>query len=203
MVLTAEWPHGAAGAARRMADARPATNPRLAVAAATVTAIARPEPRRKLVKRWHDRVKRAQEHWEPVFKRMRENMEFGEGRQWPTCRRTCAKRDDRYVANICIRHVLQRTAELYPNNPKMQAKSKPKLIAQTWDGTCRELQQAQQAMMMAAQSGMPPDPQRMMVLQDARRGQQFDEMMEQIGKHAGAPLRIQHPASRPTRSRRP
>ena len=39
------------------------------------------EPRRKLVNRWQDRVKRAKRHWRMPFKRMRENMDFFEGRQ--------------------------------------------------------------------------------------------------------------------------
>src|SRR5262245_63212891 len=78
------------------------------------------DPRKKLVSRWQSRVKRAKRHWRAPFKRMRENMEFVEGKQWPATQ-TLQTRDDRYVANICIRHVLQRTAELYPNNPTMQA----------------------------------------------------------------------------------
>src|SRR5262245_53237109 len=104
------------------------------------------EPRKKLVKRWQDRVKRAKRHWRQPFKRMRANMEFVEGRQWPN-EQKLDHRDDRYVANICIRHVLQRTAELYPNNPTMVAKKKPKLIATVWDGTQQQLMQAQQGMM--------------------------------------------------------
>jgi len=140
------------------------------------------DPRRKLVNRWQDRVKRAKRHWRVQFKRMRENMEFVEGRQWPDLSKEIGKRDDRYVANICIRHVLQRTAELYPNNPTMQAKTKTKLIAQVWDGSEQQLQQAQQSAMAAAQVGMPPDPNSMAILQDAAQVKQFDAIMQKIGK---------------------
>jgi len=140
------------------------------------------DPRRKLVNRWQDRVKRAKRHWRVQFKRMRENMEFVEGRQWPDLSKEIGKRDDRYVANICIRHVLQRTAELYPNNPTMQAKTKTKLIAQTWDGSEQQLVQAQQSAMAAAQVGMPPDPNNMAILQDAAQVKQFDAIMQKIGK---------------------
>jgi hypothetical protein len=141
------------------------------------------EPRRKLVKRWTDRVLRAKKHWDPTFNRMRENQHFVEGRQWPDMPKPHSEmvRDDRYIANICIRHVIQRTAELYPNNPTMQAKRAPKLIATTWDGTGQQLQQAQQAMLMAAQHGMPPDPQSLMILQDAQAVHQFDQVMDRIG----------------------
>jgi hypothetical protein len=140
------------------------------------------EPRKKLVTRWQDRVKRAKKHWEAPFKRMRANMEFVEGRQWEGTRLDRnAKRDDRYVANICIRHVLQRTAELYPNNPTMKAKSKPKLIAQTWDGTMQQLMQAQQSLAMGQQRGIV-DPNAMAILQDAAMVKRFAEMTEKVGR---------------------
>jgi hypothetical protein len=139
------------------------------------------EPRRKLVKRWQDRVKRARKHWRVPFRRMRENEEFCEGRQWPELQKS-EKRDDRYVANICIRHVLQRTAELYPNNPTMQAKIKEKLLAQNWDGSSQQLGQAQQKMAMAMQAGVPPDPESAAIMQDAAQVKQWHEMMTRVGK---------------------
>ncbi len=140
------------------------------------------DARASLVRRWKDRVKRAKTHWKTPFKRMRENMEFVEGRQWPDTQRNPSKRDDRYVANICIRHVIQRTAELYPNNPTMQAKHKDKLIAQTWDGTDASLVQAQQGILMASQQGLPPDPNAMAIMQDANMVKQYDQMMDRVGK---------------------
>jgi hypothetical protein len=133
------------------------------------------------VRRWQDRIKRAKAHWKTPFKRMRENMEFVEGKQWPDTPKD-EKRDDRYVANICIRHVLQRTAELYPNNPTMKAKTRPKVIAQTWDGSQVQLQQAQQGMMLAQQYGMPPDPNSLMVLRDAQMVKTFEQLMTKIGR---------------------
>jgi len=141
-----------------------------------------PEPRRKLVKRWTDRVTRARKYWEPVFKRMRDNMEFAEGRQWPDMPNDVRQRDERYIANICIRHILQRTAELYPNNPKMAAKRTPKLTTQVWDGSMAMLQQAQQSALMAAQVGVMPDPQSQMVLRDAQLTAQADRLLEKICK---------------------
>ena len=141
-----------------------------------------PEPRRKLVKRWTDKLTRARKHWEPVFKRMRENMEFAEGRQWPDMPNDVRTRDERYIANICIRHIMQRTAELYPNNPKMRAKRSPKLTAQVWDGSIMMLQQAQQSALMAMQAGMPPDPHAMQVLQDAQMEAQADRLLERISR---------------------
>ena len=139
------------------------------------------DPRAKLVRRWIDRVKRGKTHWKTTFRRMRENMEFCEGIQWPDMPKS-EKRDDRYVANICIRHVTQRTAELYPNNPTMQAKKKPKLIAQTWDGSDAALVQAQQSVLNASQMGVPPDPNAIAILQDANMVKQYDQMMDRVGR---------------------
>ena len=153
-----------------------------------------PEARRKLVERWHSRVKDAKRFWKHDFDRMRSNMEFVNGRQWDNdpLRRAAGenrrqRRDDRYVANIALRHVLQRTAELYPNNPTVKAKQRKKIIATTWDGTEAALQQAEAAMsnaaQMAAQTGMPPmppSPQTMAILQDATQVKQYNEMMDRI-----------------------
>ena len=144
----------------------------------------RPEPPdqvRKLVKRWCDRVRRAKTHWKTQFSRMRENMAFVDGEQWPDTPRN-GERDDRYVANVCIRHVQQRTAELYPNNPTMKATKRAKMIATTWDGSGQSLMQAQQASMLAAQYMLPPDPQSAAIMQDAALVQQWDQLLERIGK---------------------
>ena len=144
----------------------------------------RPEPPdqvKKLVKRWQDRVRRAKEHWKIQFKRMRDNMAFVDGDQWPDTPRN-GERDDRYVANVCIRHVQQRTAELYPNNPTMKAKKRPKMISTTWDGSSQALMQAQQASMISAQYMVPPDPQSQAIMQDAAMVQQWDQLLERVGK---------------------
>ena len=140
-----------------------------------------PDQVKKLVKRWQDRVRRAKAHWKVQFNRMRENMAFVDGDQWPDAPRDGA-RDDRYVANVCIRHVQQRTAELYPNNPTMKAKKRPKMISTTWDGSSQSLMQAQQTMMVSAQYMVPPDPQSQAILQDAAMVQQWDQLLERIGK---------------------
>jgi hypothetical protein len=140
------------------------------------------EPRRKLVEEWATRVKESREHFERVWRRMRENMAFADGRQWPDFVVDNLVRDDRYVANICLRHVQQRTAELYPNNPTMRAKRTDKIIATTWDGSSMELAQAEQAMQQALATGQLPDPQTMQIMQDAQMVKQVDQLMERIGK---------------------
>ena len=145
------------------------------------------EPRRKLLARWADDVKDAKKFWKPAFDRMQGNMDFVNGNQWNAtprgrARRRNAARDDRYVANIALRHVLQRTAELYPHNPTVKAKRRAKIIATNWDGTQASLQQAEQAALGATQMGMPPPPQALAVLQDVQQVQQYDRLMDRIGK---------------------
>jgi hypothetical protein len=151
-----------------------------------------PEPdegRRKLVERWRQRVRAARTHWKPSFDRMRANMNFVNGDQWETetrrrrrHRRNSADRDERYVANVALRHVLQRTAELYPNNPTVKARTRPKILAKTWDGTEQALQQAMVISQQAVQMGMPPPPEAQGILTDAATVKQYDNLMERVGK---------------------
>src|SRR4029079_14293569 len=151
-----------------------------------------PEPdegRRKLVERWRQRVREARTHWKPSFDRMRANMNFVNGDQWETeprrarrHRRNSADRDERYVANIALRHVLQRTAELYPNNPTVKARMRPKILAKTWDGTEQALQQAMAMSQQAVMMGMPPPPEAQSVMMDAASVKQYDNLMERVGK---------------------
>jgi len=141
------------------------------------------EGRRKLVEEWTQRVKDSKEHFAPDFKRMRDNMAFTEGQQWPsTVQLLPNARDDRYVANISLRHVQQRTAELYPNNPTMKAKRTEKIVAQTWDGSSMAMIQAQQQVQQSMMVGMMPPPDAMMILQDVQMVKQMDDMMDRVGK---------------------
>jgi hypothetical protein len=67
-----------------------------------------PERRRKLVKDWTRKVKRAKRYWKPSFDRMREDQAFAFGKQWSK-----NDQDKRYVANLTLRLVAQKTAFLY------------------------------------------------------------------------------------------
>lgn len=140
-----------------------------------------PDQVKKLVQRWCARVRRAKKHWKPEFTRIRENMKFAHGEQWPDPPKN-GERDDRYVVNVCLRHIQQRTAELYPTNPTMKVKKKEKLIALVWDGSAQQLMMAQQSGMMMGAYGMPPDPQSAAILQDAMMVKQWDQLTERIGK---------------------
>jgi hypothetical protein len=153
-----------------------------------------PEPRRKLVEQWARDIQDAKRHWRRAFDRMRWNMEFVAGDQWqlqPGVRRRRRRRasdaeridrDDRYVANIALRHVLQRTAELYPANPTVKAKRRSRIMAANWDGTQQSLVQAQQAMLQTMQTGMPLPPQAQQILMEAEQVKAYDQLMDRIAK---------------------
>jgi len=112
-----------------------------------------PQRRQRLVKSWTDKVKKAKRYWKPSFDRMREDQEFAFGKQWSK-----DASDRRYVANLTLRLVAQKTAFLYAKNPKAVAKKRPRLNATSWDESQTTLNQLMQsgAMMMGQmqQGGM-------------------------------------------------
>jgi hypothetical protein len=82
-----------------------------------------------------------------VFDQMRESAQFAAGKQWPAQ----SANDDRYRANITLRHINQRVASLYAKNPKVRALCKPKIYFQTWDGSAEMLRAARNAVMAVEQ----------------------------------------------------
>jgi hypothetical protein len=120
------------------------------------------------IKGWCKQIEEAKTYWKDTFKAMRDDAKFARGRQWPGA----AADDDRYVANITLRHINQRVANIYAKNPKVSARKRPKLYAIAWDGSQEMLQAAlqtqqivgmaqaaaQQAALAGAAAGVPPDP---------------------------------------------
>ncbi len=114
-----------------------------------------PEPdekRKQLVEKFTSRVKEARSYWQPVFRRMIRDQKFCAGSQWPEETKSAAFNDDfndRYVANITLRHVKQRVAAVYAKNPKAVARPRPRIYSTVWDGTQASLAQAQQTLSQA------------------------------------------------------
>jgi hypothetical protein len=148
------------------------------------------EERRRLVARWEGKVQRARAHYKRDFERMKANTEFVLGAQWTDGKPLVGadEKDDRYVANVSLRHVQQQVANLYPNNPKVKFVKREKIMAQAWDGDAASLAQAQQAMQLNAQAmtvGLPQrplDPQTQQILTDFQAVQTYDKMIGRIGK---------------------
>jgi hypothetical protein len=148
-----------------------------------------PQQRKDLVSRWARRVRRARDLFRKDFDRMKANTEFVLGAQWTQGKPLVGNqtKDDRYVANIALRHVTQTVASLYPNNPEVKFEKRPKLVAQVWDGDLATLQAAQQKMALNAQAmsvGLPGqmDPNTQQILMDFQAVQQYDKMVSRVGK---------------------
>lgn len=132
-----------------------------------------PKETAALVKRWLGRVKAAEKHWEPVYKRMREDMQMaraGADRTWIDA--------DRYVVPLVQRHINQTVATIYAKNPKAVVQLKRRLEGTVWDGKPDSLAQAMQAQVMSA--GL--DPMANAVVEDAQRVQMQRQLLMKIGK---------------------
>lgn len=107
-----------------------------------------------------ERTKDNERHWAYAFKRMRDDRAFVRGRQWPRGEVNPLRAP--YVANVTLRHILQRTAATYARNPTAEFKRRKRLNYKLWDGNPSSLEQAQMTMQAAAQpemamaAGMPP-----------------------------------------------
>jgi hypothetical protein len=154
--------------------------------------------RAALIKAWSASVKQAKAHWGPAFKRMKEDQDFAAGLQWSKDRN-----DDRYVANIVLRHIEQRVASLYAKNPKATAKKRKRITNTVWDGNAASLKVAMDAlgavqaamqpqmdpMTGAIMPPMPPDQtmmaasqQAMMIVQDAAKVHDYNQQLDRIAE---------------------
>jgi hypothetical protein len=146
----------------------------------TVIPRERPDPRRaraELVKVWNARVMRARQHWKPAYERMRRSMDFTLGKQWPN---STGMEDDRYICNISLRHVQNRTAAIYANNPTITARRRERMINTIWDGSLQSLQLAQQNSQLAGQIGLPVDQSSQAILDDAQRVHAYNTMLDKV-----------------------
>lgn len=117
-----------------------------------------PDPdaaRRALVERFGEEIAEAREKYAEAFDRMRSDMDFTWGKQWPEEVTTDGNRDvtwglgnGYYTVNVTGRHVQNRVATLYARNPRPAVKPKKRLMSQLWDGTPGQLAMAQQRLQM-------------------------------------------------------
>ena len=141
-----------------------------------------PEPkdasRAALVKEWSDKVHRAKKHWKFALGRMREDMDFYMGKQWPGQ----SASDDRYVANLIQRHIGQRVSALYAKNPKFVAKRRKTMDFAIWDGEMSALPGLQTSFENSLATGQPIDPMVMQTMQDIKQGYEKQAVMDKIAK---------------------
>ena len=131
--------------------------------------------RKALVADWLDKIHRAKAHWRPVFDRMREDMDFFMGKQWPD-------QGDKYVANLIQKHVQNRVAALYAKNPKVVCRRRRTIDFAVWNGDQAEFQNAQVLMQQSAMQGVPPPPQVMALIQDVQQGTEARRRADRVAK---------------------
>jgi hypothetical protein len=143
-----------------------------------------PEPdqsRAALVTFWASTVRHARQFWtERAFKRMRDDMAFASGRQWPNSQddHMVDEAHRRYIANITLRHIQSRTAAIYGKNPRVVARRKTRLLSTVWDGQMQSLQAA----MLAAEQTQGMDQQSVAVVQDAMQTMAQNRQLATIAK---------------------
>lgn len=151
-----------------------------------------PEAERVFVKEWQEKIDSGKVYWGPVFRQMKSSSKFTAGKQW----HDQAEEDDRYVANITLRHVNQRVASIYAKNPRVRAVRSPRLYLEVWDGSPQMLLDAKNTLMsmqdpqgyMAAlhtgqikPAAMAPE-QAQAVMQDAIKATQQKQLFDRLGK---------------------
>ena len=132
-----------------------------------------PADERKMAEWWQKEIRADKYYFKKVYERMREDMEYarlGADKKWVD--------GDNYTIPIINRFINQVVSSLYAKNPKVQAKRKPKLMYQNWDGTKEEAAAALQLV----QSGADPTGQAAAVLQDVQTAQNYDKMITRTGK---------------------
>lgn len=152
-----------------------------------------PEDVKASVKQWQARVCAAKLHWDPDFKRMRENMRFVSGLQWDGQKNINSKD---YVANIVLRQLRFKVAQLYAKNPTAEAKRRKRMDYTLWDESIMSLQQALAKAQMARQYGMM-DLESEAVLADYMHGKMLQKFIDKVCRTLEIVYQIQVDASKP------
>lgn len=137
------------------------------------------EQDRALVKAWTSRIKEAKEHWQKDFDRMRENMEFVAGIQWPG---QCTIDDDRYVANITHQLIKNKVATLYAKNPTAVFERRERMDFILWDESEESLLEAINQAQVFLQSGLPLPPELANFFKDIEAGKLHRKVVERVGR---------------------
>ena len=130
------------------------------------------------VSAWIGKVKSAKQQRKNDYKRMRDNMNFAAGLQWPGQK---TMDDSRYVVNIVNKAVNEKVATLYARNPQAEYQRRKRLDFQMYDGKLENLVPlVQQAMQVGGIMMLPPEQQAL--LADYMHGMQEREMIDRVGK---------------------
>jgi len=123
---------------------------------------------------WCEKVRNAKTFHAKAYARMRENMKFVSGCQWPG--QTDAS-DDQIVTNLTLRMVNQKKATLYARNPQVESIRRDRLDFQLWDGSQEMLVDAIQNLLMD-----PTNMQASAIVADYEAGTQQRDLVKKVGK---------------------
>jgi hypothetical protein len=146
----------------------------------TKSGVRREEPeisqsRRNLVTQWVTVIKADKAHWKRAFDQIRADQDFARGRQWSR-----VWDDERYVANVTLRHVQQRVAALYARNPRAVARRRTRMMNTVWDGTMSGIMMAMQQLQAATDPMAVQDALR--TLQEAKAAVEYKAMADKFAR---------------------
>lgn len=137
--------------------------------------------RESFIKLWSQRIKDAKAHWSADFDRMRENIQFAAGMQWPG-QDTVTDKEGRYICNLTLREVSKKVADLYAKNPEFEVQTRKRMEYELWDGTVEMLNDANMAIVGSVQQIGQPDPIALAIVQDFARGQHMEMICKRVAK---------------------
>lgn len=138
------------------------------------------ESEKAQVKRWLERIIAAREKWADDFKRMREDMEFAAGFQWPGQMKLC---DDRYTANGLVYHINSKVSSLYARDPRVEARRRRRRDFAMWDGKLETMELAK-TIVMGGPGAFPPEVflPAQALMTDYANGRMQKDMVERVGE---------------------
>jgi hypothetical protein len=137
------------------------------------------ESRSAAVKAWVKRIREAREKMSNDFDRMRENMRFIAGQQWPE---QDTIDSEKYSTNLTIRVVNNKTSSLYAKDPQSAFRARKRMNYQLWDGKVETLEVAVQQIAVDPLMQMPGTVEAMAVVNDYKQGRQLEEMVDKVGE---------------------
>lgn len=124
-----------------------------------------------------NQIRKWKQKWSDDFKRMRDNMNFTAGLQWPGQKKM---QDTRYTCNITNRIVQAKTAQLYAKNPTAEWQRRPRLDYALFDGKLESLMPIVQAASALGPQALPLQAQA--ILADFSHGMQQRNLIDKVGR---------------------
>lgn len=129
------------------------------------------EVEKKSVKLWQQRIESAKQHWKSDFDRMREDIDFYDGKQSDDA--------DHYIVNFVKRTVQEKLAQQYFQSPDVAVTPRNRRLNTVWDGTDEQLNQA-----LASTQINPMDMNALEIIADAEQVLEERKRMARVAETA-------------------